>query len=89
MLKIDLFWIFKVKWLHQTGEVDKSVRCSCQNFSGFNLTKINKSVIFNRIIQKNKRMDVFLGHRVYSSSKHVYSCERSRTAVQFCSVHML
>ena len=32
----------KVKWLHLTGEVDKSVRFSCQIFSGFNMPKIIK-----------------------------------------------
>jgi len=32
----------KVKWLHLTGEVNKFVRCSFQNFSGFNLAKIIK-----------------------------------------------
>jgi len=28
MLKNDFFGFPKVKWLHLTGEVDKSVRCS-------------------------------------------------------------
>jgi len=32
----------KVKWLYLTGEVDKSVRCSCQIFSGFKAPKIIK-----------------------------------------------
>jgi len=31
----DFFRFPKVKWLHLTGEVDKSVRFSCQIFSGF------------------------------------------------------
>jgi len=35
-------WLFgfpKVKWLYRTGEVDKSVRCSCHIFSGFGVYK--------------------------------------------------
>jgi len=32
----------KVKWLHLTGEVDKSVEFSYQIFSGFNVPKIIK-----------------------------------------------
>ena len=31
-VKNDFFGFPKVKWLHLTGEVDKSVRFSCQNF---------------------------------------------------------
>jgi len=36
------FWQLnlKMKWLHLTGEVNKSVRFSCQIFSGFNILKI-------------------------------------------------
>jgi len=36
------FGFSKVKWLHLTGEVDKSVRFTCQIFSGFNVPKIIK-----------------------------------------------
>ena len=36
----DFFGFPKVKCLHLTGEVDKSVRCSCQIFSGFNKLNI-------------------------------------------------
>jgi len=32
----------KVKWLHVTGEVGKSVTCSCRIFSGLNVPKIMK-----------------------------------------------
>jgi len=32
-----IFGLPEVKWLHVTGEVDKSVRFSCRIFSGFNL----------------------------------------------------
>jgi len=42
LLKITFFGFPKVKWLHLTGEVDKSVRCSCQIFSGFNIPNITK-----------------------------------------------
>ena len=28
-----------LQWLHLTGEVDKSVRCSCKIISGFNIPK--------------------------------------------------
>jgi len=38
----DFFGFPEVKWLHPTGEVDKSVRHSCQIFSGFNAPKIIK-----------------------------------------------
>ena len=38
----DFFGFPKVKWLHLTGEVDKSVRFSYQIFSRFNLPKIIK-----------------------------------------------
>ena len=37
-----VFGFPKVKWLHPTGKVDKSVRFSCQIFSGFNIPKIIK-----------------------------------------------
>jgi len=32
----------KVKWLHLSGEVDKSVRFSCQIFSASNMPEIIK-----------------------------------------------
>ena len=35
----DFFGFPKVKWLHLTGEVDKSVRVSCAIFSGINVPK--------------------------------------------------
>jgi len=38
----DFFGFHKVKWLHLTGEVDKSVRFLYQIFSGFNVPKIIK-----------------------------------------------
>jgi len=55
MLKNDFFRFPKVKWLHLTGEVDKSVRCSCQIFSGFNVTKIiNIGQFLTELFQKLK-----------------------------------
>jgi len=60
------FWGFpKVKWLHLTSEVDKSVRFLCKIFSGFNIPKIIKIGHFDRVIQKIKRW-TFWGHRVVS-----------------------
>ena len=40
MLKMTLFGFLKVKWLHLTGEVDKTVRYSCEIFSELNILKI-------------------------------------------------
>ena len=40
----DFFGFPKVKWLHMTGEVDKSVRFSCKILSGFN-TSISLKLI--------------------------------------------
>jgi len=42
MLKYEFFGLPKVKWPHLTGEMDTSVRNSCQIFSGFNVPKIIK-----------------------------------------------
>jgi len=58
---------FQVKWLHLTGDVNKSVRCSCQILSGFNITKIIKIVQFFTELFKKIKGDVFWGHRVYTS----------------------
>jgi len=38
----DFFGFPKVKWLHLTGDLDKSVRYSYQILSGFNIPKIIK-----------------------------------------------
>jgi len=54
----------KVKWLHMTGEVDKSVRCSCQSFSGFNKPKINKIGQFLTELFKKIKSWTFLEHGV-------------------------
>ena len=59
----DFFGFPKVKWLHLTGEVDKSVRF-CHIFSGFNVPKITKiDPFFDRVVQKIKRW-TFWGHRI-------------------------
>jgi len=42
----DFFGFFKVKWLHLTGEVEKSVRFPSEIFSGFNVSKSLRSVNF-------------------------------------------
>jgi len=39
----DIFGFPKVKWLHLTGEVDKSVTFSSPIFSGFTVPKIIKT----------------------------------------------
>ena len=49
MLKNDFFGFPKIKWLHEAGEVDKSVRSSCQFFHD-----LLKLLIFDRVIQKIK-----------------------------------
>jgi len=43
------FGLLKVQSLHLTGKVDKSVRFSCQIFSGLNIIKI---VQFLKVIKK-------------------------------------
>jgi len=58
----DFFGFSKVKWLHLTGVVDKSVRCSCQIFSGFNTPKIIKIGYFlTELFEKIKGGCFFLG----------------------------
>ena len=66
LLKVTFFGFLKVKWLHLTGELDKSVRFSCQIFSEFN---IPKSVNFWQSYSNNEKVDV-LGTRctVYSNA---------------------
>ena len=56
---MTFFGFPQVKWLRLTGEVDKSVRCSCQIFSGFNIPKIIKIGQFLTELFKNKKVDVF------------------------------
>jgi len=59
MLKNDFFGFPKVKWLRLTGKVDKSVSCSCQIFSGFDMPKIIEIGQFWQSYLKNKRVDVW------------------------------
>ena len=62
---MTFFGFPKVKWLHLRGEVDKSVKCSCQVFLGFNIPKIIKMGQFlTELFKKNKTLDVFWGRRV-------------------------
>ena len=50
---MTFFGFLKVKWLHLTGEVGKSVIYSCQIFSGFNIPKFSMNLlIFDRVIKK-------------------------------------
>jgi len=64
------FWISqdKVKWLHLTGEIDKSVTSSCLIFSEFNIPKIIKISQF--LIELFKKVDVLGGHRIVPESKN-------------------
>jgi len=59
----DLFGFPKVKWLHLTGEVDKSVRFSFQFSQDLTSQKLLKSVNFDKVIQKIKS-GRFRGHGV-------------------------
>ena len=65
----------RVKWLHLTGEVGKSVRCSCQIFSGFNIPKIIKIGYFlTGFYSKNKNVDVLGTHGSFTGlccSRHL------------------
>jgi len=64
-------FVRKVQWLHVTGEVDKSVRCSCQIFSGFNVPKIIKIGQFlTELFKKIKKVDVF-GTKGMSAREHI------------------
>jgi len=56
---MPFFGFPKVKWLHLTGEMDKSVRFSCEIFSGFNTPKIIKISEFLTELFKNKKVYVF------------------------------
>ena len=54
---MTFFGLPKVKWLHLTGEVDKSISSSCQIFSAFK--KLLKSVNFLKSYSKKKKVGVF------------------------------
>ena len=73
MLKNDFFGFPKVKWLHLKGEVDKSVRFSCQIFSRFNV--IIKSVNFWQSYSKNKKVDVFGDTRYIQTLDNAHSSQ--------------
>jgi len=62
IVRLKMKWRFrfsKVKWLHLTGEVDKSVWFSCQFFRIYNSKKTLKSVNFWQSYSKNEKVDVF------------------------------
>jgi len=65
----------KVKWLQLTVEVDKSVRSSCQIFSGLNLPKLLKSVNFWQSYSKKKKVD-FLGDTEYVGVRLIFPPRR-------------
>ena len=48
----DFFGFPKVKWIHLTGEMDKSVRFHVKIFSGFYIPNHSNRLIFDRVIQK-------------------------------------
>jgi len=52
------FGFLNVKWLRLTDEVNKSVRCLCQIFSGFNIPKFIKIGQFLKSYSRNKKVDV-------------------------------
>jgi len=58
---MTFFGFPKVKWLHLTGEVNKSVFMS--NFSGFNISKIIKMSCFDKVIREIKKW-TFIGDTV-------------------------
>jgi len=62
-----LFGFSKVKWLQITGEVSKSVSCWCNIFSGSNVLKSLKWLIFDRVIEKLKRWPFFETQCITSS----------------------
>jgi len=53
------FWISQGKDSTSEGEVGKTVRFSCQFFSGFNMPKSLKSVNFWQRYSKNKKWTLF------------------------------
>jgi len=58
----DFFGFLKVKWLHLTGKVHKSVRFHVKFSQDLRYQKsLIKSVNFWQSYSKNKKVDVFLG----------------------------
>ena len=76
----------KVKWLHLRGEVDKSLRFSCQISSGFNVPKVIKIFSFSTELFKKKKMDVFLGHGVAANGSDYMLLARAFSK-EFFGVH--
>jgi len=57
-----LFGFPKVKWLHLTAEVDKSVRFHIKFSQDLIYQKLLKSISFCQSYSKNKTVDVFGGY---------------------------
>ena len=58
MLKNNCFGFTKVQWLQLTGKVDKSVSSDVKFSQDLAYQKLLKIGNFDRIIQKNKKVDV-------------------------------
>jgi len=58
MLKNNCFGFPKVQWLQLTGKVDKSVSSDVKFSQDLAYQKLLKIGNFDRIIQKNKKVDV-------------------------------
>jgi len=82
MLKNDFFGFPKVKWLHLTGEVDRSVRSSCQIFSWLTYENYSNRSTFERFIQKIKKWVFFEGggHSVVSDAMHAMRPNKNNVA---------
>jgi len=64
MSKNDFLKFPTVKWLHLTGEVDKSVRYLCQFFQDLTTKNYKNRLISDEAIQKIKRWTLGgIGHR--------------------------
>jgi len=59
MLKNDFLGFPKVKWLHLTSEVDKSVKCSCHISQDLTYQNLEINDFNDRVIQKIKRWTFF------------------------------
>jgi len=67
MLLKMIFGFPKVKWLHLTGEADKSVRFSWQIFSGFNTPKITSRCSIEMAGRIEQVWHRFLARRLLST----------------------
>jgi len=81
MLKKCLFGFPNVQWLHLTGEMDKSLSCSCQIFSGFYVTKIIKIGQFLTELFKKLKVDV-LGTEGMYNNKSLADIQNGKRQIQ-------